>query len=168
MFLLQTLTNAGNSLEPVTRRDIEKHVAALKNQKAADIHGISAEHIKLASTHIISILHQLTTSAFNTGRLPDIFKTGSVTPVIKKSKSMKHPNNYRRITIASIVGKIVEKHMLKNTRPVLDPTQSRLQFGFSTGIAPVYAALVVTELMAEATDTKKELLVTFLVYFKGF
>ena len=58
--------------------------------------------------------------------------------------------------------------MLKNARPVLDAVQSRLQLGFSGGISPVYAALVVTELMAEAADSKQELLVTFLDTSKAF
>ena len=81
---------------------------------------------------------------------------------------MKLPNSYRRITIASIVGKVVEKHMLKLSRPILDPAQSRLQFGFSKGISPIFAALVVTELMAEATDSNSQLQITFLDTSKAF
>ena len=109
MYLLQSLTSNGNSVEPASASDIETHVRSLKNQKAPDIHGISAEHIKLASPFIIKILLYLNNLILSSGKLPSSFKIGSVCPVLKKNKPAKNPNSYRRITITSIVGKIVEK-----------------------------------------------------------
>ena len=166
--MLQSLTTKGNSLPPAKREDIEKHVSSLKNQKAADIHGVAAEHIKLSSPTIIDILLHLTNSILRSGKLPDSFKIGSVSPMLKKSKPAKNPNNYRRITITSIVGKVVEKHMIQLTRPILDSTHSPLQFGFTRGSSPTYAALVLTEIMADAADRKQELQVTFMDTSKAF
>ena len=58
--------------------------------------------------------------------------------------------------------------MLAKTRCILDPVQNRLQFGFTQGASPVYAALVITEAMAEAQDTGKPLYITFLDTSKAF
>jgi len=48
--------------------------------------------------------------------------------VLKKAKTPKNPGHYQRITITSIVGKIVETQMVKESRSILDPAQSRLTF----------------------------------------
>ena len=73
------------------------------------MHGIAAAHLKQASPVILQILTHLTNEVFTHGILPSSFKVGKVTPVLKKGKPAKSPNSYRRITVTSIVGKIVEK-----------------------------------------------------------
>jgi hypothetical protein len=166
--LLQVLTVNGITIAPVTPDAVTKYIGMLKNGKACDIHGIAAEHIKLASPIITDILCHLVNLAVSQGKLPSNYKIGCVTPVHKKAKPAKLPTNYRRITISAIVGKITEKHMLYNTRPVLDPSQSRGQFGFSSGICPIFAAVIITELIANAKSNNEELYLTFLDTSKAF
>ena len=48
--------------------------------------------------------------------------------------------------------------MITHSRPTLDSEQSQLQFGFSCGNSPIYAALVLTKVMAEEADSKYHLL----------
>lgn len=48
--------------------------------------------------------------------MPLQFKKGIVTPILKPEKPAKDPNSYRRITVNSIIGKIVEKEMLIRTQ----------------------------------------------------
>ena len=58
--------------------------------------------------------------------------------------------------------------MIMKTRPILDKTQSQHQFGFTSGSSPTYAALVLTEIMANANDSKQELYVTYMDTSKAF
>ena len=46
--------------------------------------------------------------------------------------------------------------------------QSPYQFGFSKGCSPIYAALLLTEVIAEARDKKKELIVMLMDTSKAF
>ena len=46
--------------------------------------------------------------------------------------------------------------------------QSPHQFGFIKGCSPIYAALLLTEVVAEARDNKKELIVTLMDTSKPF
>ena len=167
-YLLQVLTTRGQPVDPVTPDDIVKHVAKLKNGKACDIYGVAAEHLKLSPPSIINILCHLTNLCLNSGKLPQAFKLGSVTPVHKKAKPYKQPSNHRRITITSLIGKVIERQMLRDTRPILDPAQSSSQYGYTEGVPPTYAAIVLTEVIAEALDNKTELIVTFLDTSKAF
>ena len=167
-YLLQSLTMEKVPLPEVSQSLIHKYVSSLKNQKAPDIYGIASEHLKLASPILINILTHLANNALTTGKLPEAYKVGSVCPVPKKAKSRKLPTNHRRITITSLVGKIVEIHMMAFSRPILDACQSRLQFGFTKGCSPVFAALVVTEVMADATDNNDPLFITLMDTSKAF
>ena len=92
----------------------------------------------------MNIMYHLVNTALKTGKLLDVYKVGYVTPVLKKTKNPTNPSNYRRITITSIIGKVVEKVLIDKVRPILDPLQSHLQFGFTQSISPVYAALIIS------------------------
>ena len=122
----------------------------------------------MASPVLLDILLHIANDTMIKGVLPDSFKIGSVYLVLKKLKPAKNPDNYRRITTTAIVGKIVEKQMIRYFQPIPDLNQSRLQFGFASGCSPIYAALVVSEVMAEAADHNQELLITLLSTSKAF
>jgi hypothetical protein len=81
---------------------------------------------------------------------PDIFKTGILTPVLKKAKYPMIMDNYRGITVTPMVSKIFETTIL----PLLkqDFNQSSLQFGFAELLSMLMAALIITEGRSEANN----------------
>ena len=166
--LLQSLISSGNDLPKLTISEVEMYIKSLKNNKAADIFGITSEHLKYVSHKIIEILVHLLNTIIDTGKIPELLKLGKVCPVLKKNKSSKNPTNYRRITITSIVGKVLEKHMLAGIKKVLDPSQSSHQFGFTSKCSPVFAAIALTEVMAESKDNNGELHIAFMDTSKAF
>lgn len=168
MHTLYLLNTSNKQLPVVTPDDISTIVGNLKSGKAADIFGVTAEHLKMASSNLLELLSHLCNSTIKTGRLPMSCKIGILSPILKKGKSYKDPNGYRRITITSLVGKVIEKYMLDHTNPVLNHAQSPTQFGFTEGCSPMYASLVLTEILAEAKDAGTPLILTFLDASKAF
>jgi hypothetical protein len=166
--LLQALLSHGPEPTPVSNADIMTHIKTLKNRKAPDTFGISSEHLKYSSPVIADILCHLVNKIFSSGCIPENFKAGCISPVLKRGKTPKDPNHYRRITITSIVGKVVEKEMLKRLRLVVNSSQSPHQFGFTNGVSPMYAALVVTEMLSDAKDDQRDLFITFMDTSKAF
>lgn len=73
--------------------------------------------------------------------------SGVLTPVLKKSKNPALLDNYRGITVTPIFTKVFEYVLL----PKLDPyfKQSPKQFGFTTGVPILLAALLVSDAKAE-------------------
>ena len=136
--------------------------------KAPDIYGLTSEHITLADPIIISTLKAILHQAYRNRQFPGPLKLGAVTPVCKKGKSPACPDSYRRITVTPILGKIVEKSMLKDSRPKMDSKQNKMQRGFSTNASSVNAALMVTEAIADAKDNKQPLFLQFLDAKKAF
>ena len=94
------------------KNQIIKLINSLKSRKAPGIYGISSEHLNNTSLIIYNVLLHLVNSCVKKGSIPDSFKLGSICPVPKKGKFQKLPTNYQRITIASIVGKVIELHMV--------------------------------------------------------
>ena len=79
-----------------------------------------------------------------------------ITPIYKKhGKPIHDPNPYRRITITSVIGKILEKYILQTAFAKIESGQNPLQKGFTKGTSATTAALMFTEALAEARDTKQ-------------
>jgi len=100
--------------------------------------------------------------------VPDTYKLGSICPVLKKGKPSKQPGSYRRITISSIIGKIVEVYAIEVARDSLNNAQSRFQYGFTKHISPIYAAVLLTEIAGQAKDNGEDLVMLFMDTSKAF
>ena len=168
MHLLFSLNPRSTGLPMVREDQVAKYVKELGNGKAPDVYGVASEHIKMAGPVILKVICHLCNQSMDQGKLPLAAKVGLLTPVLKKGKSAKDPNSYRRITISSLVGKIIEKHILIMTDSALANSHSPLQFGFTKGCSPLLAALIITEIMAEAKDSGQLLLITFMDSSKAF
>ena len=153
---------------PVTEEDIQNHLKSLKINKAADVFGMTAEHLKYAAPSLIRILTKITNAVMESGVIPDRFKVGAVAPVHKTGKPLNEPDAYRRVTISSTIGKVVEKEVMKRTKEVTVERQAKLQYGFTSGCSPALCSLIITEAIAEAKDNKCPLYLTFLDASKAF
>ncbi|VDI24965.1 Hypothetical predicted protein [Mytilus galloprovincialis] len=155
--ILQDLFNTNKEpLEFLSEDDVGKCIMSFKNGKAADEQGITIEHLKYGGQPVIKIIVKLVNFIFQHINLPSNLKSGICYPVFKNGgKPREMPNSYRKITVTSTIGKVVEKlHLSKNVNIIKDK-QSRLQKGFTVGECPSVAALILTELKAEAKKLKK-------------
>lgn len=152
----------------IEEEQVAKHVKSLANNKAADIFGITSEHIKFASPTIIPILTDIVNRVLTNGKLPDDTKIGIATPIPKKAKTQTDPDKFRRITITSLVGKVVEKHMAQLSKQPLYLHQSPLQFGFTEGVPCNIAAMLLTESILHCIDSHVPIYITYMDATKAF
>lgn len=150
----------------ITEEEVKKGISKLKTGKAADENGITTEHIKYAGNAIILIYIDIFEQMLLETEIPDSFKKGVITPVLKKGKDPRNTENYRGITVTSIHGKIFE-YVLLEKAGINKIQQSNLQFGFTSGLSPNIAALVLSEIYSE-TKGKEALFVTTLDSQKAF
>jgi exonuclease III len=145
----------GESLPSFTTEDVRVAVARLKSGKSADELGLQAEHLKHGGDIVLTAITKIINNLNSSGKVPELFKTGLVTPVYKKNKKpIDQPNSYRRITITSILGKVVERLLEPLVNSKLDAHQSRLQSGFTKGVSCMNAALLLSEAINESADSK--------------
>ena len=107
---------AEESIVPFSSDEITTAVSRLKRKKAADLENLSlaadlenlsAEHIIFGASSWTPVL-VLLLNAILTSHIPKSFKEGMIIPVPKKGKDHRLTDNYRGITITSIVGKVLE------------------------------------------------------------
>ena len=123
----------------VTIEEVKKAIQKLNSRKAADEYGITAEHVKFAGSKIYTLYQDIFNQIFQEGKVAQSFKTGVITPILKKSKDQMLTENYRGITITSVHRKVFEYILLKKTTIAKDG-QSNMQFGFTEGLSPNMAS----------------------------
>ena len=153
----------------VDKKSVNEVISSLKNGKAADSAGISGEHLKYGGETLLSALTDLINSILETCTLPELFKLDLVSPVFKKKgKPVEDPNSYRKITVTNVINKVIEKLHPDDSCSVIADAQNSLQKGFTAGVSQTLAAIIVTELQAEAKDPKSYLSLALLDAQKAF
>ena len=97
----------------VTIKEMKKVIQKLNSRKAADEYGVTAEHVKFAGSEIYTLYQDVFNQIFQEGKVAQSFKTGVITPILKKSKDQMLTENYRGITITSVHGKVFEYVLLE-------------------------------------------------------
>ena len=137
-----------------TAAEVETSIQKLNSGKSPDEYGLCAEHFKygkdIVAEHITPLFNQI----LETKSIPTSFKTGILTPVLKKDKDSCLVNSYRGITVTAVMGKLFEYCLLEKLNLT---NQSELQFGFTKGLSPIMSSLIITEARAEAKRTKSTL-----------
>ena len=160
--------NNNDTINPISINETRHIISSFKNGKAADSSNITAEHFKYAGMGIIKAVADVINFMLRTKFVPAELTQGTLTPVLKKGKDATVADNYRGITVTPLFSKILEKAWLLRATPILSSNQNLLQRGFTKGVAPLNAALLVTESINEAIDCKSPLYITFLDASKAF
>ena len=70
-----------NNIPNVTMNELEKAIKSINKGKAADIYGLTIEHIFNAGKEAVIYLLALINHIFHAGDIPELLKTGVLTPV---------------------------------------------------------------------------------------
>ena len=146
----------------ITQDDVMKSIKRLKHGKAADIYGISPDHIIMSAPAIANTL----SSAYGhmvDSNVPENLKKEKKVPVPKKYDQIM--DHFRGITIPPTLGKLLENIILSKIDYL---SQSSLQFGFTAGLSPQMATLCLTELVCSSKAEKKQLILTTIDASKAF
>jgi hypothetical protein len=157
-----------DTLYGVDGSQLTKIIGSLKNNKAPDKFGITAEHLKYAHPEVNNLIVTLLNRIIEEESIPPQLRHGVITPVYKQKKSPKVPDNYRRITVVPMISKLLEKVMVQPTKEILATRLSKLQRGFCDAASSANTAFILTESISEALDARSPLFVAFLDATKAF
>ncbi len=89
---------------------LEKEIKSMPLGKATCIDGISVKTLKISCNQILAPLLHTINLSFNTSNVPSAWKAAKVTPVYKAG-DREDTNNYRPISVLTVVSKIVERYV---------------------------------------------------------
>ena len=139
--------------------EVEQFLLTLDKSKATGSDRFSATMLKCTAT---SIAPSVTRLSIQSGKVPTEWKQSVVVP-IPKSSDLSSPNNYRPISLLSILSKLLEQHihMLIKTHLTENHIPSDAQWGVSTGKGTVAALLDTTHRWLEILENEKDVCAIF-------
>ena len=97
----------------ITEKDVRQIIDKLSSNKATGPDGMNVRTLKLISPVFARPLTKLLNLSISSGKFPTEWKTAKVTPLFKSGpRDIK--NNYRPISVLSILSKVLEKHVAKS------------------------------------------------------
>jgi hypothetical protein len=143
---------------PITLHEVQTELKGLKSGKAPGIDGICNEFYKYLSDYLTDPLTILFNYIWDNGNYPDKWAEGIIQPLHKKG-SQNEPDNYRKLTLMSCMGKVFESIVNKRlvfqeeATGIIDPHQ----FGFCKGCRTSDNVFIIDTLLSYyTTDTRKD------------
>ncbi len=152
-----------------TTDEVRKACQHVNVTKAFAGDGIHPMLIKHAGEVTYQLLTQLLNSIWSTSYVPAAWKQADICSLFKKGAKT-DPNNYRPISLTSVLGRIMERLVLKRLMPCIDTCFSRFQFGFRHGRCTLDNLAVIQQRIYKALHSKgcSQFPVAFLDLNKAF
>ena len=175
--------------QPITLDEVVETLQALPCGKAADVHGMTCELLRLAVVRVpasdvlepdaeyvcqplVACLMHILQNVTQEGRLPAVLQVSKLIPVPKSGQAMARldKNMYRGISVASIFSKVIDKllHRRLDSRVEELKLRASTQCGFRKGHGTLDALFTLTHTINMARFRKKRLYVVFVDFKKAF
>ena len=143
--------------------DVTKFINSCRKGKACGPDEIYYEHVIMAANIVSPILANLFTYMLRLNHVPDHMKRGTIITLHKgNGKSKDNPNNYRAISLTSVILKIYELVLLGRCKSVILEKLSVQQCGFQEKLGCVMTSFILRESVYFAQENKSKLFVCFL------
>lgn len=134
----------------ITENEVLDQLQIINICKPSGPDGVSPQVLKYTAQSIYKPLTKLFNISLNNGTLPSIWKIAQVTPVYKNKGHADDVNNYRPISVTSVVCKLLEKIIVKHLHnyileiDILYKFQSAFQTGDSTSnqLVEIYNTII--------------------------
>ena len=151
--------------DPFDMEELHVAITQLKNGKSCGEEGIPTEVIKCCGIHDI-ILH-FCNESFNGNCRPEQWNMTNII-LIPKSGDLSNPENYRGISLTSIISKTYNRMLLNCIRDHIDPLLRYNQNGFRKGRGTVGQILAIRRMLEGIRARNLPAVRTFVDFRKAF
>ena len=167
-FNTEELNDAGFQVK-ITEKDVNAVLKHLKKDKSQGPDEIHPMLLREAADELTSPLTKLFNQTMKEGHIPQDWKRANITPIHKKGRK-DEAENYRPISLTSVVCKVIEQVMKKQITDFLEGKgfYSKHQHGFRTGRSCLTNLLETFESWTQYLDEGYGVDVVYLDYRKAF
>lgn len=143
----------------VSEEEVIKAMDSIKGGSSPGFDRVTIQILKRVQQHVIKPLTYLVNRSFADNVFPDVYKKAIIIPVFKKGDP-KNLDNYRPISLLSVVSKIIEKIAKRYLVSFIEDNDilSENQFGFRTGRSTDDAIAFMTKQISCAMDKGKKVI----------
>ena len=153
----------------ISPEQVEQSIKRLPKGKAGGIDGLKYEHLIYACHSISPILANMFSCMFRKAFIPNDLKRGVIVTLHKGgNKSRDVPDNYRAITLSSVVFKIFEDIVLQRSKNAILEKINSQQGGFQDGLGCLVTSFVLRETVHYARENGSKLYVAYMDGKKAF
>ena len=151
-----------------TAEELSKAIDALANRKAPGQDGIPPEIIKSGKGVLIEPLLELLCKCWQEGKVPQDMRNAKIVTLYKNKGERSDCNNYRGISLLSIVGKVFARVVLKRLQKLAERIYPESQCGFRSQRSTVDMIFSVRQLQEKCKEQNMPLYIAFIDLTKAF
>jgi len=153
----------------IKENEIMKAIKNLKNNKACGPDGLCNEVIKYSQHVMMPLLAKLFNNILVSGIYPESWAKGHIKKLYKKDDPLE-PNNYRGITITSVIGKLLNSIMNNRITSFLEKQRklNKEQISFKEGHRTADHLFVIKTLIRKYKKEHKSIYACFVDFKKAF
>ena len=156
---------------PITEHEVRQAIKKLKTGKACGLDDICGEILKHADSLVVPFLPNLFNRLYNASHFPLDWCKSVIIPLLKKGDD-KNPNNYRGISLLSVVRNKFTAILNKRLYTWAEHEQkiSKEQAGFRKGYSTVDHIFTLTSVITKKLNSRRggKVYVAFVDYKKAF
>ena len=148
--------------------ELSKALDSLAPGKAPGKDGIPAEVLKCCKETIIRELHEILCLCWKEGEVPQDMRDANIVTLYKNKGDRSDCNNYRGISLLSIVGKLFARVALKRLQALAERVYPESQCGFRAGRSTIDMVFSLRQLQEKCREQRQPLFIAFIDLTKAF
>ena len=148
--------------------ELGKAIDHLSSGKAPGDDGIPAEVLKSSKETLLKPLHDLLCACWEQGHIPQDMRDAKIVTLYKNKGDRNDCNNYRGISLLSIVGKAFARVVLGRLQILASNVYPESQCGFRTGRSTMDMIFSLRQLQEKCIELQKALFIAFIDLTKAF
>ena len=153
---------------PPSIEELGRAIDHLRNGKAPGNDGIPAEVLKHGQPALLKPLHELICDCWERGHIPQDMRDAKIVTLYKNKGDRSDCNNYRGISLLSIVGKAFARVILARLQILAQNVYPESQCGFRAGRSTMDMIFSLRQLQEKCREQQKALFVAFIDLTKAF
>jgi len=151
-----------------TLQELSKAIDGLPAGKAPGLDGIPAEALRCGKDVLLKHLHELLCQCWEEGQVPQDMRDCNIVTLYKNKGDRSDCNNYRGISLLSIVGKVFARVILNRLQKLADRVYPESQCGFRSNRSTTDMMFSLRQLQEKCREQRQPLYLAFIDLTKAF
>ena len=154
--------------ESVNVSEVEAASRKMKRGKSAGLDGVCVEMIKSGEECMMEWLVRLFNVCWREKSVPQDWMDACIVPIYKGKGDKKECNNYRGISLLSVVGKLYGRIVIGRVKQITEMSIGEEQGGFREGRGCVDQVFTLRMIVEKFREKKKDLYMCFMDLEKAY